>query len=646
MTAFSQEGRFLTIETPLGADRFMLVGLRGEEAISSPYLFHLDLLSADLEIKPDDIVGKAVTATVNGPDGLRRHFHGKIRAFGAGGIDAFDQRVYQAELVPALWFLSRTRDCRIFQEKNALDVVKDVLGEFPDVEFETSRVNRTPDLREYCVQYRETDLDFISRLLAEEGCFYYFRHEEGRHVMVIADTASGYDGSAVADPVEVRADRDVVGAVTVWRALTRFITGKWVQRDRSFTTPTDALETNAATVVTLPSVKQFEAFDYPGRYQKAAEGRPLTESRMKVEEAGHVTAGGHGSRMDFVAGATFAFDQESGGGSYALTRVGHSASAPADVAGRGGGADYTNSFECLPADVPATPGVPAKPLIPGLQTATVVGPSGEEIFCDEHGRVKVQFHWDRYGKEDDGSSCYVRVVQPWAGNGWGVMFMPRIGMEVAVQFADGDPDRPVVTGCLYNGINKPPFPLPANKTQSGIRTRSSTKGGTDTFNELRFEDKKGSEEVYFHAEKDFNRVVENDDTLTVENHRTITVSKGNLSTTVEKGDRSVVVKTGNDSHDVKTGNRTVTVGLGNDSLTVKTGNQTTKVSLGKSSTEAMQSIELKVGQNSVKIDQTGITLKGLMIKIEGTATAEMKSPLTTVDGSGMLTLKGGVVMIN
>jgi type VI secretion system secreted protein VgrG len=240
----------------------------------------------------------------------------------------------------------------------------------------------------------------------------------------------------------------------------------------------------------------------------------------------------------------------------------------------------------------------------------------------------VQFHWDREGQNDEKSSCWIRVAQIWAGKTWGAVMLPRIGQEVIVEFLNGDPDQPIVTGRVYNGDNKPPYSLPANQTQSGIKSRSTKNGTGETFNELRFEDKKGEEQIYFHAEKDFERYVEDADELTV-----------------DAGDRTVTLNQGNETIALKQGNRTTTLEMGNDELTLKMGNLTTKLDLGKSDTQAMQSIELKVGQSSVKVDQMGVTIKGLMVKIEGTTMTDLKGLMTTVNGSAMLKLGGGITMM-
>ncbi|MEY3760634.1 MAG: type secretion system tip protein VgrG, partial [Pseudomonadota bacterium] len=291
------------------------------------------------------------------------------------------------------------------------------------------------------------------------------------------------------------------------------------------------------------------------------------------------------------------------------------------------------------------------PFVQGPQTATVVGKSGEEIWTDKYGRIKVQFHWERDGKKNETSSCWIRVAAPIAGKQWGWVSLPRIGQEVVVSFLEGNPDRPLITGSVYNANQMPPYTLPANQTQSGLKTRSSKEGTADNFNELRFEDKKGSEEVYVHAEKDFNCVIENNETrkigldkkdagnqtTEIYNNRTTTLKMGNETLTVEKGNRVNDVDTGNDTLNVKKGNCATKVSLGNYTL---------DVDAGKATVTAMVSIELKVGANSIKIEQSGITIKGIMVKVEGSAMLDAKSPLTTVSGDGMLTLKGGLTMIN
>ncbi len=302
-----------------------------------------------------------------------------------------------------------------------------------------------------------------------------------------------------------------------------------------------------------------------------------------------------------------------------------------------GGVDYSNKFRAIPFSTPYRPPVTAgKAVVPGPQTAVVVGPAGEEIYTDKYGRVKVQFHWDRVGTKNENSSCWVRVSQNWAGKTWGGMHIPRIGQEVIVEFLEGDPDRPIITGRVYNADQTVPYSLPDNQTQSGLKSRSSKGGSGDNYNEIRIEDKKGSELILVHAEKDLTTEVEHDENRTV-GHDRITSIKNNETKTVEQGHETITIKQGNQS---------TTLEMGNQSTELKMGNQSTKVDLGQISTEAMQSIELKVGQSSIRIDQMGVTIKGMMIKIEGQIQVEVKGLMTQVNGDAMLKMQGGITMIN
>jgi type VI secretion system secreted protein VgrG len=317
--------------------------------------------------------------------------------------------------------------------------------------------------------------------------------------------------------------------------------------------------------------------------------------------------------------------------------------------------DYNNRFEAIKASVQYRPArLTRKPVISGVQTAVVVGRSGEEIYSDKYGRVKVQFHWDRKGTNDENSSCWVRVSQDWAGKNWGAVFIPRMGQEVIVDFLEGDPDRPLITGRVYNAEQMPPYTLPDNQTQSGVKSRSSKGGGAANYNEIFIEDLKGSELIRAHAEKDLLTEVEHDETRNVMNDRTVTISnnetqtvdKGNETLTLNQGNQSTTIKMGNQTITLNQGNQTTTLDMGNQSITLKMGNQTTNVNLGKISEEAMQSIELKVGQSSILINQMGVTIKGMMISIEGQIQVQVKGVMVQVNADAMLILKGGITMIN
>jgi type VI secretion system secreted protein VgrG len=351
-----------------------------------------------------------------------------------------------------------------------------------------------------------------------------------------------------------------------------------------------------------------------------------------------------------MAGHTFTLKEHfNANGKYTLVSVEHHGQQPLRIGGEANVADvdayeYKNQFTCIPFSLPFKPErTTPPPSIRGVQTAIVVGPPGEEIYTDKYARVKVQFRWDREGKNDVDSSCWMRVASFWAGKKWGGIHIPRIGHEVLVDFEEGDVDHPIIVGNVYNADNMPPYKLPDNKTQSGVKSHSTMKGSDDNFNEIRFEDKKGSEEVYMHAEKDWNNICENNQTSYIgkgpnreEGSRTETVYKDE-TLTIETGNRKETIKMGNDSLEISMGNRDESIKMGNDTL---------KIDLGYKSEEAMQYILMTVGQSSIKIDQMGVTIKGMMIKVEGQVMVDVDAPLTTVKGDAMLTLKGGITMIN
>lgn len=638
--AWTQEGRLLTIESPLGTDKLLLSGLEGEEQSSRLFRFDLDLLSEDTDIDPNDLLGKSVSFGVGLSGGTeRRWFNGIVRRFAAGGMAGQGFRSYRAEVVPSFWLLTRTEDCRIFQEKTVKTIIDDVLKDVGLSDYELKIQKDSPAL-EYCVQYNESDFNFLSRLMERYGFFYFHKHEQGKHTLVISDHVGAYEDAGQSE-VEYRPSNVAGGSISAWSPSYEFKSGKWAQSDYEFKTSTTDLEANTNTVLKNSDFKKYEVYEYPGHYKTASEGTDSAKLRMETEEASYKTVQGAGDCATFSPGYKFRLamhevdaenDQD-----YVLSRVSHHGRDPTFLGGAGETASYANDFVCIPKDTVLRPErITPIPRANGPQSAVVVGPSGEEIDVDEHGRIHVQFHWDRYGSDDEKSSCWLRVTQMWAGKNWGTIFTPRVGMEVIVSFLDGDYDRPLVTGCVYNDQNKPPYSLPANKTQSGIKSRSSKQGGTEDFNELRFEDKAGSEEVYFHAQKDFMRKVENDDTLEVDNDQTRTITNN----------RTTEVSQGNEKLTVGQGNRTVTVSQGNDTHSVKMGNISVKADAGKITVEAMQSILLKVGGNSIKIDQSGIKIKGMMVTVQGDIKADVKSPMTTVEGSGMLTVKGGIVMIN
>lgn len=544
----TQENRLIAIDTPLGPDVLLLRGFTGHESISRLFNFELDLLSADPEIKFEEIIGQKVTIRVRLGQDKERFFHGMISRFMQTGSDV-GLANYRATMVPALWFLTRTADCRIFQNKKVPDIIQEIFKENGVTDIKTV-LKATYEPRDYCVQYRETDFNFVSRLMEQYGIFYFFEHEETKHTVVLSDDLSAHQPCPVQPKVSWNPqgsdnlDDDVITSLQ-WEQTFRF--GKYAVTDYNFETPSTSLRAEVKTQIDVGGNGKYEIYDYPGEYGKKAEGDGIAKIRMEEEEAQYKVISGSGTARVFTTGYKFTLQdyvRKDVNGDYVLTQVQHVASVgdTYTTGGAGGGNedDYSNSFTCIPAKRPfRAPQVTPKPMVQGPQTAVVVGPSGEEIYTDKYSRVKVQFHWDRYGRMNEKSSCWVRVSQNWAGKNWGAVFIPRIGQEVIVEFLEGDPDQPIITGRVYNAELMPPYELPANHTQSGIKSRSSKGGSPDNFNEIRFEDKKGNEEIYIHAEKDKKTIVENDKNETVGHNKTIQV--GGDHTEEIKGDVSISI---------------------------------------------------------------------------------------------------------
>lgn len=662
--SITQTGRLVTLDSPLGDDVLIPTSFQGEEALSRLFSFAVEAISAKPTIAPKDLLGKSVTVSIRRPTGDPRLFNGVVTGFSAGPVLRSGYRRYALTLSPWLWLLDRTSDCRIFQSKSVKDIATTLFSEagFSDYQF---KLQGGTTARDYCVQFDETDFAFLSRLFEQEGIFYTFEHQQGRHVLVIADQASAYGDCA--DPqAAYRQGEPQAEALHRWQPGWSYVSGKWVLGDYDFTKPGVDITGSATTVLKVPGFSSWERYDYPGRHAAKADGDQAAKLRMEEDEAGHARAAGSGTYSGFVPGSKFTLSEHpvdaETGQAYALVSVVHQAEDnthfTAALAGRPESEApkpyYRNDFTCLPAATTFRPPVATpRPVMRGPQTALVVGASGEEIHTDSYGRIRVQFPWDRLGAKDDKSSCWIRVAQTMAGRKWGSLFTPRVGMEVVVDFLDGDPDRPLVTGTVYNADNMPPWDLPANKTQSGWLTRSSAQGGTDTANALRFEDKKGEEHIWLHAEKDFLREVENDDTLTVghdqtasvKNDRALTIQEGNQTVTVSKGDDSLTVSTGKRVVSVN-GDHSTTVKTGNHATAISTGDYTVTASAGKVAVQAMQSIEMKVGGNSITIDQQGITLKGMQIAIQGQMQVQIQGAMTTLKGDATVTVQGGLVKIN
>lgn len=645
--SLKQDKRIVTISSPLGGDTLVFRHMTGQEELGRLYEYRIEMLSEDDTLSYTDLLGKSVTVSIEAEGQATRHINGYVTEFNySGTIDRYS--IYHATISPWLWFLTRTTDCRIFQEKTATDIIQEVFRDngFSDFELTTTR---TPHQRKYCVQYRESDFDFVSRLMEEEGIYYYFNHADGTHSMVMTDSISSHDN--VGDilyypPDQKRRDEQ---HIEQWQTRAQVKTGKYVATDYDFFSPTKSLETRSANPGGYDQSEQ-ECFDFPGKYYETGTGNELSRVRLEELQSQTEVGLGQGNSSKLANGKIFKlteFPREDQNTEYLIIKSRLDIKSDHYISQTVPDGQETDNvlvcnFTTIKRTVPfRTESITPKARVDGPQTALVVGPSSEEIYTDEHGRVKVQFHWDRLGKSNENSSCWVRVSHNWAGKKWGGVFLPRIGQEVIVDFLEGDPDRPIVTGRVYNGDNNPPYDLPANKTQSGVKSRSSKQGTDDNFNELRFEDKKGSEEVYFHAEKDFNRVVENDDTLKVGFEK---MDPGSQTVDIYK-DRTTKLETGSDDLTVFK-DKTTTVETGNDKLQVKQGNHDILVDLGKSYYEAMQSIELKCGASSIKLEPAKITIKSTMIEVKADAKLDAESPMTTVKGTAILTLQGGLIKIN
>ena len=409
--------------------------------------------------------------------------------------------------------------------------------------------------------------------MEHEGIFYFFRHEDGKHTLVMADLIGAYQ-DCPENHVEYSPGSLAPNHITSWEHQYEFRSGKWTRTDYNFQMPSTNLLTSTGTMINLPDAKKYEIFDYPGEYFLEAEGEPVTKVRMEEEEAGFDVATGSSQCCTFTPCGKFTLEGHgvaAENSTYVITSIQHSATETS-YGSSAAGSSYSNVFTCIPASVTfRPPRTTPKPMVQGPQTAVVTGPGGEEIYVDKYGRVKVQFFWDRKGKKDENSSCWIRVAEQWAGKNWGFVCNPRIGQEVIVDFLEGDPDRPLITGRVYNAEQMPPYDLPGNMTQSGIKSRSSKGGSPANYNELRFEDKKGSELITLHAEKDQSIEVEHDEAHWVGNDRTKTIDRD--ETTHVKRDRTETV----DNNETITihGNRTETVDK-DETITIH-GNRTETV---------------------------------------------------------------------
>ncbi len=688
--ATTQDKRLLKITTPLGKDFLLINKLTANEALSKLFSYDIELLHDEESpgyeptiVDAQNLLGQNVSVALSQRDNTTREFNGIVSQFSQGTRHARFS-FYYITVVPSVWTLTQIHQSRIFQHKNIPDILKEVFKGF-DVGYE---IQGTFKPRNYCVQYRESDFDFASRLMEEEGIYYFFEHTGGKHKMIIANTPQSHrdcpSKNEIPYFVRVTDEDDFITSIRRWNTDYRLQSGKVTLWDHHFQLTTNKLDAQQPSRYNIGGNQNLEIYDYQGGYARKYDDidrsggersdvpnvfpdkQKTAEVMMQALDTQHKTASGVSDCSSMIAGYRFKLIKHPNGGEngqYIITSITHEAEQnPTYVSDEESEQPYTNSFAVLAHGAGAPPFRPVrkthKPIVRGSQTAMVVGPAGEEIFTDKYGRVKVQFHWDRQGKNDADSSCWIRVGTLWAGKQWGVIHIPRIGQEVIVDFIEGDPDQPIIVGSVYNPETMPPYTLPDNKTQSGTKSRSSKGGGPANFNEFRFEDKKGSEEVYLHAEKDWTIMVEHDknqivghdethlvkhdrtktvnhdETTTIDNNRTETVH-GNETITVagvggnrtESVEKNETITVGKDmKHDV-IGNKTTSVGK--DEKTSVTLNKTDNVGKVYTMTatneinESSKTIKIQAGTElilsgpggQIKIDATGVTITGVLVKI-------------------------------
>lgn len=584
-----QKNRLARLKTPLGENTLVLSRFQAQEAISEPFEVSVDALSSEEDLDFDPVIARSCLVTLE-THGRQRHFHGLLtEAHWTGVRDGL--YAYRLVLRPWLWLLTRLADCRFFQEMTAPDIIRKVFEYAGFSDFEFKLAQNYPKI-EFCVQYRESHFAFVSRLMEEFGIYYFFKHTSDKHLLVLADAMGAHptiegDGKLPLIPLTGAYVREREH-LQQWNSERRFRAGKFVLNDYDFESPEAKLVSQRQANEKYER-SSLEIYDYPGRYKKPDQGEALAKVRLDAEQAFDHRRVAFGDAASLMAGAKFTLQDHhraSENAEYLAVRATHTISEQSYVStGRAsvGRTHYQGSYVLVPTDRPyRAPLVTPKPVVHGIQTAKVVGDEGEEITVDKYGRIKLQFHWDRQKKQ----SCWVRVADVYSGAGWGGIFRPRIGQEVVVEFLEGDPDRPLVVGAVYNGNHAVPYDLPANKTISGWKTNSSKGGGG--YNELVFDDRKGAEEVRLHAQRDCNGTVLNAQTLTV-------------------GEKFKPA-TGSASH----------------STTVQNGDLTIDVAKGEISVSAKVKITLKVGPSTITLDPSGITLDAPTITIKAGTTCVIK----------------------
>lgn len=657
----------ISVQTPLGPEAFFLSSFRGREEISGLFHFQLELLAENrLNVAFDKLIGQLIGFSVAFPDGKnKRHFCGICRSLIQEERDS-TFTTYRMEIVPQAWLLTKRVQSRIFQHETVPDILKKVLAGL-DIKLE---MTGTFEKRDYCVQYQESDFDFASRLMEEEGIFYFFKFGEGTHQMILANSPQSHpDAPFAASAIyeELHGGNRTDMRVTRWQKSQELRSGKYTVWDHCFELPGANLEAQRPTIdsvevgkvahkLKLAANEGLEIYEYPGAFAQRFDGvnagggdqaadlqkifqdnRRTVAIRMEQEAAASILIRGSGDCRQFMAGHRFSLERHfNADGKYIITSVEHNASS--NINARSGGSSallYQNHFTALPIALPYRPQRKTpKPKIAGPQTAVVVGPPGEIIFCDKYGRVKVQFHWDRQGKKDLDSSCWIRASQNWGGAGWGGHFIPHVGQEMIVEFEEGDPDRPIITGRVYNAECMPPLELPANKTKSVLRDH----GG----NEMILEGHGGVQQIAMFSPLSNTKLVMGNKSNPPAGFALLTdaneTKKIGLNQAFEIGINSIGKIGANRTFNVGA-NETVTIG-GSQTVTI-TGKQTETV-LGKSTiTVAGKRTETYGGAQNITNPKLTVSTAGKTKITAGSKLTEGSPKIEVLAATSLMMASGG-----
>ncbi len=659
----------ITFHCPLPPADLLFESMSVEAGLGRIGEMRLHLLSLKPDLAPDDLLGQPVRVELVLRDGSLRHWSGHCIRFGLGKPSGRHYG-YDMTVRPWPWFLTRTSDCRIFQDLSVPDIVRQVLADHAVAKTDF-RLFRSYAPRGYCVQYRESDFDFIARLLEQEGISWFFQHDAGGATLVLVDAAGAHDPAPGAERI---AYYDVPGQAPPdvdclwdWSFSHGVRTGRIALTDYDFERPSASLRVSRERSRSHEQA-DLERFDYPGLYRVTGDGEQYADNRLDEQQARHAGARGTTSAQSLAEGCRFTLERhprDDQNTDYLVTAIRTRLHLDAYESGSTGGTELSSQIEVIPhAQQFRPPRLTPKPFVQGPQTAVVVGPAGEEIHTDKYGRVKVQFHWDRYGQKDERSSCWIRVSHPWAGKNWGAVSIPRIGQEVVVSFLEGDPDQPLITGRVYNAEQMPPYGLPAGAVVSGIKSNTHKGRG---YNEFSMDDTAGKEKITVHAQYDMNTTVEHDQTNTVHNTFTETI-KSHAAITITEGTYRHDVKANTANYHVQgalteTYDTTQTTTVKNDITVQSTSGPILVQAHGNQvHVEAATNIVLHVGASRLSMDAAGnIELSGVNVTVKGTAAVAIKGGVVTSEadtthqtkgaivlseGAATNTVKGGMVMLN